>query len=415
MEEPEPAVPEPKLLSVLGRDMREFRSGSGAQIDPGSRKFPPVRDGPRRNRRGGESPNQYDSNLWEQRFDEDNGKPKGVPRRLTDWIGFDFSNPELTADGNRFVFLNGRAQSDIYVNELSDRDRAMPGQRRLTLDERSDWPGGWSLDSTTMFLYSDRNGNFDMFKQNLNSPNAEPVATRPEEKRLPQVSPDGKWLLYMQWTRPAGKVEPDSGKLMRVPLAGGPTEPVLDFNGYSGIRVMRPSPSVVGFPSFHCPSREGSPCVLAEIREKNLIFSTVDPIRGRTRELLRLPNDADIRSWDLSPDGTQVALPVYDSKAGEVRVFPLDGGAARTWSALPWSELMAIAWAADGRSLFLISNNSRGSSILRMDSSGKTKLLLDQPGRDVHALAPSPDGHSLAFGAVQSNFNAWAIASFPRE
>jgi Tol biopolymer transport system component len=131
--------------------------------------------------------------------------------------------------------------------------------------------------------------------------------------------------------------------------------------------------------------------------------------------LLRLPNDADIRSWDLSPDGTQVALPVYDSKAGEVRVFPLDGGTPRTLSALPWTELLAIAWATDGRSLFLVSNNSRGTSILRMDSAGKTKLLLDQPGRDVHALTPSPDGHSLAFGGVQSNFNAWTIASFPRQ
>ena len=361
------------------------------------------------------APNQYDSNLWEQRFDEETGRPRGVPRRLTDWIGFDFGNPELTADGNRFVFLNGRAQSDIYVTELTDRDSAMPNQRRLTLDERSDWPGGWSLDSKTMFLYSDRNGSFDIFKQGLNSPNAEPVATGPEEKRLPQVSPDGKWLLYMQWTKPAGKVEPDSGKLMRIPLAGGPTEPVLDFNGYSGIRVMRPSPSVVGFPGFHCPSHEGSPCVLAEVREKNVIFSAVDPVRGRTRELLRLPNDADIRSWDLSPDGTQVALPVYDSKAGEVRVFPLDGGTPRTLSALPWTELLAIAWATDGRSLFLVSNNSRGTSILRMDSAGKTKLLLDQPGRDVHALTPSPDGHSLAFGGVQSNFNAWTIASFPRQ
>ena len=41
-------------------------------------------------------PNQYDSNLWELRFDEETGKPKGTPRRLTDWTGFYFGNPELT-------------------------------------------------------------------------------------------------------------------------------------------------------------------------------------------------------------------------------------------------------------------------------------------------------------------------------
>ena len=35
-------------------------------------------------------PNDYDTNLWELRFDEENGKPKGTPRRLTDWTGFLF-------------------------------------------------------------------------------------------------------------------------------------------------------------------------------------------------------------------------------------------------------------------------------------------------------------------------------------
>jgi hypothetical protein len=256
---------------------------------------------------------------------------------------------------------------------------------------------------------------FRHLPEGLNSPNAEAVVTGPEEKRLPQISPDGKWLLYMQWTKPSGRVEPDSGKLMRIPLAGGPPEPVMDFNGYSGIRVMRPAPSVFGFPNFRCPSHGGNPCLLAEVREKSVIFTAFDPIRGRTRELIRFPNDLDIRSWDLSPDGSEVALSVFDLKAGDVRILPLDGGSPRTLSALPWNELQAIAWAADGKSLFLINNNSRGTSILHMDSAGKTKLLLDQPGRDVYALAPSPDGHSLAFGGVQSNFNAWTIASFPQQ
>ena len=35
-----------------------------------------------------------------QPLDEETGRPQGAPRRLTDWIGFYFGNPELTADGN---------------------------------------------------------------------------------------------------------------------------------------------------------------------------------------------------------------------------------------------------------------------------------------------------------------------------
>ncbi len=365
------------------------------------------------------APNQDDSNLWEQWFDEETGRPKGVPRRLTDWIGFDFGNPELTADARRFVFLNGKTQSDIFVSEFADRGNTLQSPRRLTLDERSDWPGGWSFDSKTIFLFSDRNGNFDVFKQGLNRPNAEPVATGPEEKRSPQLSPDGKWLVYMQWSKPADGAEPRSGKLMRIPSAGGPPEPVMDFNGYHEIRAMRPTPSMGGFPSFRCPSNSGAraseaSCVLAEIREKNVVFTAFDPIRGRTRELASTPNDADFRGWDLSPGGDRVALTIFSSKAADVRIVSMSGGTARTMSALPWTELMAVSWAADGRGLFLVSNSSRGTSILRMDSDGRTRRLLDQPGRDIHIMAPSPDGRSLAFGAIQNNFNAWTIESFPR-
>jgi Tol biopolymer transport system component len=361
-----------------------------------------------------EAPNQDDSNLWEQRFDEETGRAKGVPRRLTDWIGFDFGNPQLTADGKRFVFLNGRSQSDVYVGELTDRGSTMQSPRRLTLDERNDWPGGWSLDSKTVLLYSDRNGNFDIFRQGLSSPNAVPVVTGTEEKRSPQTSPDGKWLLYTQWPKAAGRAEPDSGKLMRVPLGGGPPEPLLDFKGYNGIRAMKPSPNLVSFPSFRCPTHGGGLCVLAEVREKDLVFTAFDPLQGRRAEVLRVPRDSDFRSWDLSPDGSRVALSVFDLKAGDVRIFPLDGGAPQTLSAMPWAQLLTVAWAADGRSLFLSSNTTRGTSVVRMDSAGRTKLLLDQTGRDVHVLAPSPDGHSLAFGVIQSDYNAWTIASFPQ-
>jgi len=360
------------------------------------------------------SPNQDDSNLWEQWFDEETGRPQGVPRRLTDWIGFDFGNPELTADAKRFVFLNGKAQSDVFVGEYADRRNTLQTPRRLTLDERTDWPGAWSRDSKTMFLFSNRNGNFNIFKQELKRSRAEPVVPDDGEARSPQLSPDGKWLLYMHWARPAGGgTDPASGKLKRVPLSGGAAEPVMDVAGYYEIRVMRPSSSITGFPSFRCPHRGGGSCVLAELRERNVVFTAFDPERGRIRELIRLPGDAGFRDWDLSPDGGRIALVVNHLKAGDVRILPLDKGSPRTFSALPWTDLLAVSWAADGNSLFLVSNNARGSSILRMDSAGKPSMFLDQPGRTVHVLTPSPDGHSLAFGSVQLNFNAWTIESFP--
>jgi Tol biopolymer transport system component len=82
---------------------------------------------------------------------------------------------------------------------------------------------------------------------------------------------------------------------------------------------------------------------------------------------------------------------------------------------MPWTQLVTVAFSADGKSLFLVSSDSRGTSLVLMDSAGQTKLLLQQPGWDIQSLAASPDGHYLAFGPILSNFNAWTIASFPRQ
>ena len=361
-------------------------------------------------------PNHADSNLWELRYDEETGLPKGAPRRLTDWTGFYFGSPELTADGDRLVFLNERRQSDVYLGELANGGNELKPPQRLTLDDRIDWPGGWSLDGKTVYFYSDRNGTFDIFKQGANDRNAEPVVSGNEEKWAPQISPDGIWLIYMQWPKAAEGAPVPPGKLMRVPIAGGPSEAVMDIKGKPWISYgSEPTDTVAGYPSFRCPHASGT-CVLAEATDddKKIVFTAFDPVQGRKAELAKVTSDSDFARWDLSPDGGRVALSFFDYKAGDIQIVPLAGGATQKLSAMPWAQLAAVAWAADGKSLFLASYSSRGTSIVHMDFAGKSKLLF-KSSWDVFALSPSPDGHYLAFGPIVTNANAWTIASFPRK
>ena len=361
-------------------------------------------------------PNDYDSNLWEIRFDEKSGKPKGSPRRLTDWTGFYFGNPELTSDGSRFVFLNGRGQSDVYLAELTNGGSELKTPRRLTLDERVDWPGGWSADSKTIFLYSDRNGSFDIYKQGVDARNAEPIVTGSDQKWAPQSSPDGKWVLYMQWPKVADGAAIESGKLMRSPLAGGPAETVMEIKGRPGIFAGGdPTNSVGGYPSFRCPAHTSNSCVLAERGENQIVFTAFDAVQGRKSELLKASGNPDDTSWDLSPDGTRVALSSFNYKTGDVQIVPLAGGTPQKLNVTPWAELVSVAWAMDGKNLFLASYSSRGTSIVRVPLVGEPKLLFKQPSWDIFSLAPSPDGRYLAFGPVITTANAWTIASFPRK
>ena len=95
---------------------------------------------------------------------------------------------------------------------------------------------------------------------------AQVIGTAPDEKRMPQTSPDGRWNVYISWPLTADLSAPPEGHIMRMPAGGGPPVPVFAVKGYA----TNDPPGFVdhalmGFPSFRCPSRPGALCVLAEL------------------------------------------------------------------------------------------------------------------------------------------------------
>ena len=96
------------------------------------------------------APNQNDSNLWEIRVDTRTGKPMGPPRRVTHSTGAILGEMSVTADGKRMVVAKVEYQSDVYISELEVGGRRLKSRRRLTLDDRNDYPGAWTPDSKTV-------------------------------------------------------------------------------------------------------------------------------------------------------------------------------------------------------------------------------------------------------------------------
>jgi Tol biopolymer transport system component len=356
------------------------------------------------------------SNLWQIESDGPNGYTRARPRRLTNWAGFLFDHVTISSDGRRIAFTRGRSNSDVMLLTLNNRAPVTPPQR-LTVDERIDWPGSWTPDSRAVLFYSDRNGNLDIFRQEPGAKHASSIVTGPEEAIDPRVSPDGRWLLYLAWPRPEGRLRLSGGRLMRVPVSGGPPEEILQVPGHPGQRRVagdhRSAPAARGHPRFRCPSVQHASCVLSEFLENQVVFTAFDVIRGRQRELLRIDVDpVSSTFWDLSPDGRTIAFGKRDEEHGRIRILSLAGEQLREVVVHGWTHLESVAWAPDQQSLFVTGWGSTAAPLLRVSLDGTAQLIYRGTRYFLENPVPSPDGRYIAFGEVTVDRNAWIVERF---
>jgi WD40 repeat protein len=360
-----------------------------------------------------ETPMEASANIWEIETNPATMQPSGEPRRLTNWAGFILQDISPTADGKHVAFVRKADQSDVYIGDLEPNGFRLKAARRLTLDDRMDWPGGWLRDASTVLFFSNRSGNFDIFKQGVNARTPEEIVAGPEEKRVPQLSADGSWILYLSWPSTNGSL-PASGRLMRVSASGGTPESVFEVKGYPGSAQVpreRWLPSARGYPDFRCPSLPAlsRPCVLSEDNQDALVFSAFDPIQGRKGELARLDVDPSDSFWDLSPDGSRIAFGKFEVNGGHIRILDLSGGEPRILELRDADHLTSVGWGGDGKSLFVTNWSSVAGSILHVALNGETHMLHRAAGMTLERPLPSPDGRYLIYGDVITTSNAWMI------
>ncbi len=324
------------------------------------------------------------------------GRRAGEPRRITNWAGVSPLDLSVSADSKRLVFVNSGLQRELYVAENPKKGK-LETPRRLTLEGRNNLPSAWTSDGQALFFYSDRNGNWDIFRQRLQLRTAEDFVVGPGEQTEPRLTPDGSSVLYWDYKEAtAGASEPR--RLMRVPISGGAPEQVLESSPDAEVRC----------------ARAHSRCILGERdRIKNeLVFTDIDPVRGKAVELLRLAADpAASPEWDLSPDGVTVAIVNLDDAKDRMRLVQLDSKTARSISLGHAKTLSGISWSAHGKGWFVTSSSVRGASILSVQSNGASSELWST-SNIVGTPLSSPDDRNLAFTISTRNSNAWLIENF---
>jgi Tol biopolymer transport system component len=319
-----------------------------------------------------------ESDLWAIRAEPAGGQPTGDTTRLAGWKNFAALAPQASADGKRLIAARQRTETGIYISDLATGNKGFT-PRRFTLDDWYDWGPTWTEDSKAILFTSKRTGRWAIYEQKLDSRSSETLIAGPDSYSYPKLSAQGN-VLYT--ARPASSTT--DYRLMSTPEHGGARSTLM-----------------MGNYSYACGSLPSSSCVVAEIKDQQLIFSHLDPVRGRGVEIARIAGyqTGDPR-WDLSPDGTRIALVDPSEGKGEVRIL---GVADRKVTVLPvkdwkWQFLSIISWAADGKTLFAQAQDSLSFALISIDTNGNPRVLQEVPAGSawIADIVPSPDGRSLA-------------------
>jgi Tol biopolymer transport system component len=363
-----------------------------------------------------EAPDKPFSNLWQIDVDRKNMRAVGKPRRLTNWAGFSIDSMSASRDGKLLALTRRTDQSNIFVGELADHGNSLSRLRRISPEDRVEWPGGWSGDSKALLFQSDRTGNMNIFRQRIDSTNPEPVVMDQNDNRAPALSPHKEWIIYFAWPRSAAQVS--TASLMRRSVAGGAPEVILEAKGLPGsaqtsYRVVMPT--MTGQPAFRCPSQSGPSCVLSEAGPHEVVFYSFAPLPGASKsEVFRIEaSDANAIAWDLSPDGSRIAYAEFSWRSASIHVRELRANTTRDIPLKDMTELSTLSWSADGKSFFATTFALTGSSLFHVTFDGKYRALY-KGAKEVEGARPSPDGRYLAFGDVVSASNVWLVEGFPK-
>jgi DNA-binding winged helix-turn-helix (wHTH) protein/Tol biopolymer transport system component len=338
--------------------------------------------------------------LWEVNTDPLDGAFVSAPKRIATVDRARVVGLTISDQGDKLSAVMEKGQSHVFTGTMQKPGPRLVDVRRLTYDTRTDYPHSWLLDNHTVVFESDRSGTFRLYLQRLGDRTAREIETGTRPAVLPQVTPDGKWILYAikPYVLPSVK-----DRLFRISVGGGISEEVA-----------------IGGPldEFECPLLKGPGCVLREVQGKRIfVYYALDPITGKGREIARtswMPHI--LGDWGVSPDGSAVALTSHDVANPRIRIVFLGGNSTRPQQELPvpgCGTLAGISWSADGKGWYITANTEFGTSLLSVNQHGESYVLRHT------ALStwgvPSPDGNKLAFvdQAIDSNVWMWQIAGQP--
>jgi Tol biopolymer transport system component/DNA-binding winged helix-turn-helix (wHTH) protein len=276
--------------------------------------------------------------MWRVKTDAVTGAFLDKPERLSAFGPYEvWTGMSVSRDG-KMTAIKEAWQQNIYYGELDASGKVLNDVKRLTTNMATDCPHSWSPDGKVIYFESDRVGStYHLFRQSINSANAEMLTVGKRPQFFPVLMPDGKTLVYEEWTYRNGKYD---RAIYRAHADG--SEPKLVWKEDE-------------LDEWRCPSAPGSSCVLRKTEGQRLfVFYVLNLDSGKGQELAYTAwQPSLLGDWALSPDGQTAAIPNHDPDAPTIRLLSLDGSQKESVIKVhQTAQLFGLHWAPDGQGFF---------------------------------------------------------------
>jgi Tol biopolymer transport system component len=347
---------------------------------------------------------------WLQRVTD--GKAQGAPELVKAELGL-VSPMDFTRDGSYYYGLTTGTQ-DVYtatIDWATGKFAASPAPVSQSHVGFNQWPE-WSRDGKYL-AYVTRRGlmSGDLGWQILSIYSAETGKTRQLQFRQ---------MHYINWLR----WSPDGRSILAV---GGDRK-----NRYGIFRIAVDSGEITLLVQNSQDTGYWKPAWLPD--GKAIIYqSTGRSYRyllrelesGQEKEIYRSDQPFSSAKPDLSPDGRQVALGLYDEAAKKttIRLIPINGGEARDLFVLtqdPKEKAPAyvegLTWTPDGREVLMVIRGAKAqdsaSKIWRLSAEGGQPRPTELTAEWMSQLRIHPDGRQVTFTAGRLQFEVWVMENF---
>jgi serine/threonine protein kinase/Tol biopolymer transport system component len=277
------------------------------------------------------------TNLWvADNTDLDNAQPitSGAER-------FDGANGiSWTPDGRIIFSSQAGGEQNIWIVGADGG-----GNRQISSSARRNRAPAVSPDGRYIIWQSNRGSGLTLWRMNIDGGSPKQL-TKGGSDYEPQISPDGKWVVFT-------RVEPGRFKvgLWKVSLEGGEAMPIVGGSSTSWSNVVSPDGTKIAY--TEAGSRGNySKIVVIPFEGGPPIVSLDFPEREDN------PGGGDPRIIQWTADGRAIAF-IRDVKGqSNIWTLPLDGGAPKQLTHYKDLAIRNFAWSRDGKKLAL----SRGSS-----------------------------------------------------